>query len=320
MPSLLRVVQKVRVMRARFMEVAFLVKAEKTNLNAAGTDGNITSLKKTTEVDDTQRIFISGASIKYAIKQYLADIGIMLSPIQGKTKEAQVTTACDAEKYIDDDLFGYMDTKRDVRRVAPVKTNGMIALFPYANDLNRGVRFDPQGTQHSLYDIEIVTTVFRSNWAIELDRIGKTSDKKEVEEKKREFDLKPDEKERRVKALLESLFNLWSRVKQSNYLTSLTPQVLAMVLRDDKTMTIGDKLRINNNYELDVDALKEVLVYHSNRIKEAYIGYFDSFIRNGEELKKLNSLNSDNTKIKVEVMSLPELKQKVLSNEFKFFT
>ncbi|MEM2857095.1 MAG: type I-B CRISPR-associated protein Cas7/Cst2/DevR [Candidatus Nitrosocaldus sp.] len=305
-------------MRAKFMEVAFLVKVEKTNLNAAGTDGNITSLKKTTEVDDTQRIFISGASIKYAIKQYLADMGNKLSPIQPRTRRAQVTTECDAMQYIDDDLFGYMDTERNVRRVAPVKTNGMIALFPYANDLNRGVRFDPQSTQHSLYDIELVTTVFRSNWAIELDRIGKTSDNNELDENRGEFDLEPDEKEKRVKVLLESLFNLWSRVKQSNYLTSLTPQVLAMVLRDDKTMTIGDKLSINNNYELDVNALNEVLVYHSKRIKEAYIGYFASFIRNSGELEKLNSLNSYNTKI--EVMSLPELKQKVLSDEFKFFT
>lgn len=296
-------------MRARFMEIAFLVKAEKTNLNAAGTDGNITSLKKTTEVDDTQRVFISGASVKYAIKQYLQDIGWRLSPAKGKTKQAQVTTECKPKDYIDDDLFGYMDTDKDVKRVAPVKTNGMIALFPYANDLNRGVRFDPQGTQHSLYDIEIVTTVFRSNWAIELDRIGRRSDEKEGED----FDLAEGEKEKRLKALLEGIFNFWSRVKQTNYLTSLTPQVLAIVLRDDKTMTIGDKLSINTDYELDVHALKEALAYHRNRIKEAYIGYFSSFIRNGEEVNNIG-------KYEVRIMPLSELKNMVLGNDFRFFT
>lgn len=300
---------RVRVMRAKFMEIAFLVKAEKTNLNAAGTDGNITSLKKTTEVDDTQRIFISGASVKYAIKQYLQDIGWRLSPLTGKTKQAQVTTECNPKEYIDDDLFGYMDTGKDVKRVAPVKTNGMIALFPYTNDLNRGVRFDPQGTQHSLYDIEIVTTVFRSNWAIEIDRIGKRSDEKEG----KDFDLKPADKEKRLKALLESIFNFWSRVKQTNYLTSLTPQVLTIVLRDDKTMTIGDKLSINANYELDVNALKEVLDYHRKRIKEVYIGYFSSFLRNVNEVNMLNGGN-------VKVMPLPELKNLIQGDDFRFFT
>lgn len=292
------------------MEIVFLVKAEKTNLNAAGTDGNITSLKKTTEVDDTQRIFISGASVKYAIKQYLQDIGWSLSPLKGKSRQAQVTTECKPKEYIDDDLFGYMDTSRNVKRVAPVKTNGMIALFPYSNDLNRGVRFDPEGTQHSLYDIEIVTTVFRSNWAVELDRIGKKSDNSEGEE---DFDLNAGEKEKRIKGLLESIFNFWSRVKQTNYLTSLTPQVLAIVLRDDKTMTIGDKLSINANHELDINALEEVLTYHKKRLKEVYIGYFRSFLRNADEV---NRLNSD----KAKVMSLPDLKNLILSDDFRFFT
>ncbi len=305
-------------MRSRFMEIVFLTKVEKTNINASGTEGNITSLKKTTEIDDTQRVFISGVSLKYSIKEYLRDLGYELSPIKGKEKGegkergAQITTECNPEKYIDDDLFGYMDTKSDNKRVAPVKTNGMISLFPYKNDMNRGVRFDPEGQNHSLYDLEIVTTVFRSNWAIELDRIGIENVK--VNNKSILVNIKDEEKEKRAKAFLESIFNLWSRVKQSNYLTSISPQIIALVFRDDKTLTIGDKLRIDENYNLDIDSLIEAIDYHKNRIKEVYIGYSNSFIKNGDELVKKCQNNG------IKVMPIAELKNKVLNNEFRLFT
>ncbi len=308
--------QGVRVIvRAKFMEIVFLTKAEKSNFNASGTEGNIISLKKTTEIDDTQRVFISGTSLKYSIKEYLRELQdehIKLSPVKSRSETAQITTECDPERYIDDDLFGYLDTSTDKKRVAPVKTNGMISLFSYKNDLNRGVRFDPEGVNHSLYDIEIVTSVFRSNWAIELDRIGK-----EIINKK-EINISDEEKERRIKIFLVSLFNLWSRVKQTNYLTDISPRVITIVLRDDKTLTVADRLRIDINYNLDVDALKEAIMLHKDRIKEFYLGYSKSFINNVDALKRLN--NDDKLSDRIKVMEIAELKENILGNEFKFFT
>ncbi|GIU72270.1 MAG: type I-B CRISPR-associated protein Cas7/Cst2/DevR [Candidatus Nitrosocaldaceae archaeon] len=306
-------------MKARFMEIVFLTKVEKSNINASGTEGNITTLKKTTEIDDTQRVFISGASIKYSIKEYLADLGFPLSPVISKaaedvesgTKASQITTKCDPQNYIDDDLFGYMNTATAQKRVAPIKTNGMISLFPYTNDLNRGVRFDPKGQNHSLYDIEIVTTIFRSNWAVELDRIGREGDKDIISN---------EEKEKRIKAFIESIFNLWSRVKQTNYLTDISPQVITIVFRDDKTLTIGDKLRIDANYNLDIDALLEAIKRHKNRIKEFYIGYSRTFINNEEESKDAIKGLDEDIKAKVKVMDIVELKSEVLKNEFNLFT
>jgi len=295
-------------MKARFAEIAFLTKVDKANLNAAGTEGNLTILKKTREIDGTERVYISGASVKYAVKEYLQELGWKLSQVKVKTKKAQITTACQPEKYIDDDLFGYMDTERDLKRAAPVKTNGMISLFEYLGDLNRGVRFDPTKTaQHSLYDIEIATTVFRSNWAVELDRIGLLDDGKTIPD---------DERERRVKALLESLFNMWSRVKQSNFLCKLGPETLVLVLRNDKTLTIADKLKIDKEFNLDLKALKEAIRYGEDKIIKVYLGYFESFLKNHDELK---SLRSEYPKI-LEVMPLADLKKKVLSDDFTLYS
>lgn len=320
-------------MRARFMEVAFLTKIEKTNINASGTEGNVTALKKTEEIDGTQRVFISGASIKYSVKEYLRGIGWELSKVEPKIERRrgrtendeeteavgrQVTTACEPDKYIDDDLFGFMDTsvRPPKKRVAPVKTNGLISLFPYRGDINRGVRFDPTGEeQHSLYDIEITTNIFRSNWAIELDRIGEFGGSNPQAAKKEPVKGIADiEKEKRAKALLESLFNLWSTVKQTNFLSKLTPEVMAIVLRDDKTLTIGDKLKIDEKMNLSSGALKEALSYHKARIKEAHLGYFSSFISNQAEIESLEGYEG-----KLKVSSLSDLKDMILGDGFKLY-
>jgi CRISPR-associated protein Cst2 len=225
--------------------------------------------------------------------------------------ERQITTQCDPKNFIEDDLFGYMDTSKNVRRTAPAKTNGMIALFDYTGDLNRGVRYDPTGEEHSLYDIEIVTNVFRSNWALELDRVGLRTDQKEGED----FNLDANEREKRVKAFLGAIFHLWSRVKQTNLLSSMGPEVLVMILRDDKTLAIGDKLTIDRQYRLNTDSLLDALRLHESRIKESYIGYSLSFLRN---IEQVTGLTKDFPNLNV--MRLPELRDRVLSDDFRIYT
>ena len=319
-------------MRAKFMEVAFLAKLEKANPNASRTVGTLTELKKTTDIDGSHRIFISGASVKYAVKQYLYETGWARSKVEpkitrktkvtgGKKKrseeeppeavERQITTQCDPEKFIEDDLFGYMDTSRNVRRTAPVKTNGMIAIFPYAGDLNRGVRYDPVGEEHSLYDVEVVTSVFRSNWAMELDRIGLRTDAKEGVD----FRVEPEEKEKRVKALLDSIFHFWSRVKQTNFLSGMGPEVLVIVLRDDKSLAIADKLTIDKQYNLNTASLADALLLHGSKIKESYLGYSPSFLRNIEHVTGLTRVLPN-----LNVMPLAELRGRVLSNDYRIYT
>ena len=80
-------------------------------------------------------------------------------------RESQISSSCDPEKYIDDDLFGYFDTAKEEARNAPVKTSGMISLFSTKPDVDNLVRFSETSEDHSLFDKEISTNVFRSSWA-----------------------------------------------------------------------------------------------------------------------------------------------------------
>jgi CRISPR-associated protein Cst2 len=294
-----------------FMEITFLARAEKSILNAAGNyGGNLTELKKTTEIDGTQRVFVSGSSIKWSIKQYwkenhertgqdtstvIPKVKVIKQPTATATttkrstdkssasstendstveeqRESQISSACDPEKYIDDDLFGYFDTAKGVVRNAPVKTSGMISLFGTRPDVDNLVRFSETSEDHSLFDKEISTNIFRSSWAIELDRIGVALvAKKELKGKNAvDIDIGSDIKEKRVKLLLEAIFNLWQRTQQTNYLTNTQPQLMTVVFRNDKSLIVGDKLIFDQKSNLKVESLREIMHYHSDKISLAY--------------------------------------------------
>jgi CRISPR-associated protein Cst2 len=303
-----------------FMEITFLSKVEKSILNAAGTGGgNLTELKKTTEIDNTQRVFISGTSIKWSIKKYwLEEYPNLVSQVDPKTERSQVSSKCEPSKYIDDDLFGYMDTGKNQKRYAPVKTNGMISLFDIKTDIDNLVRFSPNSDDHSLFDKEISTNVFRSNWAIELDRIGKTKPGDQIESKQ-DVDIKIEDKERRIKLLLDAIFNLWHRTQQSNYLTNTQPQLMTVFFRQDKSLVVGDKLKIDKDYKLQIDPLIEILKYHKDKITLGYVAAHKSFITNYKTvLETLDELNDDKLNKKFYISDMTELKNKFLSNEFKF--
>ena len=297
------------------MEITFLTKVEKSILNAAGTSGgNLTELKKTTEIDGRVRVFVSGSSVKWSIKKYFKEnekrTGEKLSPITEKEQGAQISSACDPEKYIDDDLFGYFNTAIKLARYAPVKTSGMISVFAVGPDIDNLVRYSQTSENHSLFDKEVSTNVFRSSWAIELDRIGKTELSSESKDK---VDLKLDKKEKRVKLFLEALFNLWQRTQQTNYLTNTQPDLMTVTFREDKSLVVGDKLSIDKQYNVDIKALEEILQYHKQEITLAYIASHKSFVKNYDNLIDLNGKLDG----KLFTSDLITLKQKLLSSEFK---
>jgi CRISPR-associated protein Cst2 len=300
-----------------FLEITFLTKVEKAILNAAGSGGgNLTELKKTTEINDTQRVFVSGSSMKWSIKKYWKEnekrTQERVSPIIEKEQGAQISSSCDPAKYIDDDLFGYFNTAKNQARYAPVKTSGMISLFDVGPGIDNLVRYSQKTQNHSLFDKEISTNVFRSTWAIELDRIGRTEKGVESKDEKNVIDLPTKVKERRVKLLLESLFNLWLRTQQANYLTNTQPDLVAIVFREDKSLVVGNKLSIDREYNIDLEALKEALEYNRDKISLAYVASHKSFVKNFEELISLNG-HLDN---RIFVSDLITLKEKLLSDEF----
>ena len=231
-----------------FIEITFLTKVERSILNSAGSaGGNVSELKKTTEIDHTERIFVSGSSVKWSIKKYWQEIMPKgsTSKVTAKQKGAQVSSQCDPKQYIDDDLFGYFDTGKEVTRTAPVKTNGMISIFDNKTNLDLRVRYAPESSpkkdDHSMFEQEISTNVFRSSWAIEVDRVGAWDGKHETKFRSKKGKISQSEKEKRLKLFFDAIFNLWQRTSQTNNLTNTQPNVMVITFRKGKSPVVGDK-------------------------------------------------------------------------------
>jgi len=317
------------------IEVVTLTKVEGANLNSNGTEGVIAVLKKVRDpVDGREYVRVSGQSVKYHLRQLLKELGWELSQVVPKSEGSQkvIVSLGEPQKYIDDDVFGYMIAKKvdgknaTLRRTAVVRTNGMISLFPYQEDRDFGVRYDPSGDNHNIYETEITTNVMRGNFFIELDRLGVFKEGLEVpkleglEVKKLKdatgkevtlYALPKPEREKRLKALLKAIMMYHGGAKLSNFFTKVYPEIMVVALLRHKIPVIGDALRVKEGYVdgrliLDIERLKETVETFSDNIEKLYIGLFESRFANVEELRKaFEGMNN------VEIIGMKELKERI---------
>ena len=317
------------------IEVVTLTKVEGANLNSNGTEGVIAVLKKVRDpIDGREYVRVSGQSVKYHLRQLLKELGWELSQVVPKSEGGQkvIVSLGEPQRYIDDDLFGYMIAKKvdgknaTLRRTAVVRTNGMISLFPYQEDRDFGVRYDPSGDNHNIYETEIATNVMRGNFFIELDRLGIFKEGLEVpkledlEVKKVKdatgkevtlYALPKPEREKRLKALLEAIMMYHGGAKLSNFFTKVYPEVMVVALLRHKIPVIGDALRVKEGYVdgrfiLDIERLKETVETFSDNIEKLYIGLFESRFANVDELRKaFEGMNN------VEIIGMKELKERI---------
>ncbi len=299
------------------IEIVYLTRVEGANLNSAGTEGVISVLKKVEDIDGNEFIRVSGQSVKYQIRQIWDEQNFKVSPIIARQESGEKVIVSEGkpEDYIDDDLFGYMIERRqnkvkNRKRTAAVRTNGMISLYPYKGDRDFAVRYDPNDPagQHNIYETEITTNIMRGNFFVELNRLGKF-EKFELEDKNEEKELSKEEKNRRLQALFDAIFNFFGGAHLSNYFTKAYPELIVVAVLKRKMPIIGDKLSVtgkneDGKYVVDVARLKEALDTFDENIDEILIGGFESVIGNWGEL---TGLSNDATK----VMSLKDLKTEI---------
>ena len=305
-------------MENKGIEIVTLTKVEGANLNSNGTEGVISVLKKVRDpVDMKEYIRISGQSVKYQLRQLLKELDETISTVVSREESGEkvIVSAGEPDKYIDDDLFGYMIAKKvnnknvTKLRTAPVRTNGFISIFPYLEDRDFGVRYDPTSDKHNIYETEIATNILRGNFFIEVDRVGVFTEREVIKEK---IGILPNEiREKRLKRFIESLFIYYGGAHLSRFFTKAYPEAMIVVFLNRKIPVIGDNFRIkqeyiNGKYLMDTNLLKEVLETFDSYINKAYIGVFKEKFEN---LKDIEAIGNN----KVIVVSLKELKEKLMS-------
>jgi len=178
-------------MEARAIAIGFLTNVSLGNVNASHTEGNVMVAKKVTLPDGSTVPYISGQAVRRMLRDRLEDMGWQLSEPFSEVSGQEVKPPVKPWIYIDEDVFGYMDTDGRRRRTSPLRVSSLVGLFKFQGDRDLGTRsFEKFGKSMeaggNMFETEIYSNIFKGNMLLELDRVGFYKDN-EVWDKKQKL-------------------------------------------------------------------------------------------------------------------------------------
>ena len=225
---------------AKALTITYLATASLASLNGSDSEAdNISSIKKIVKGEE-QYPYISAQALRRALRDQLGVLGWELSEaVAANIAKGAATTQQQPDKYIDDDLFGFMGTEeatrevkgRATKRTGPVRVSPLVALDNYEGDLDFGTNYMAvkAGGDPNIFETEIHSGLYRGTILIELDRVGRF-DKDQADRKKSPPEVPSQVKAERVIGLLTALKNLWTSARQARYLADIAPKFVAGAL------------------------------------------------------------------------------------------
>lgn len=266
---------------ANSLTITYLSKVSLASLNGSDKEvDNINPIKKVTLPNGEQLPYVSSQAIRRALRDKLEELGHSISPVQeSSTSKGAPKTALDPIKYLDDDLFGYMDAKAGAdggkgtsnTRTSPIRVDSLLALATYKGDLDYATNFTGQkiGLDPNIFETEIHSGVYRGSILIELDRVGvewRLMDKKERKLEKVDL-VSSEEKAGRVIAFLDSFRTMWSSGRQSRFLADISPKFIAAALMSSKNPIFLEAVNLEENGQIKMEELASVVMDYQKYIE-----------------------------------------------------
>lgn len=272
------------------LNIAYAFKASIGSINGSWTEGNVSTIKKITLPDGRLIPYVSGQSIKYQLRKYWKEQGLVLSEVKQAEKTKGVNpTLGDPMQFIDDDLLGYMIASKtqNRRRTAAVRISPAVGQFEFKGDIDMGTKSkelsgEDMGEGGNIFETEISYNYYRVNALVELDRVGQFM-KQELSDKQ---DVKVEDaiKKERLKHLLSGFRNIWGGGKQSRILTDMSPKFVVFTFQSVKNPVLLETLKISEQEAIHVDALIEVLDDNKKIIESTFIGIRQGVFSNYDEV------------------------------------
>jgi CRISPR-associated protein Cst2 len=303
------------------LNIAYIFKTSLGSINGSWTEGNVSTVKKITLPNGNLLPYVSGQSVKYQIRKAWREMGLeaVLSEVKQAEKAAGVNfTAGEPDKYLDDDLLGFMiaSTGENRRRTAVARTSAAIGMFPYKGDRDLGTKSKElsggdMGAGGNIFETEIYYNYFKVNILIELDRLGNFQPF-ELAKGVKTVPLTIIDRKARLINFLSALTHIWGGGKQSRLLTDMSPKFLAITFQNKKAPLFLETLSMDNDENLNTDAIKEVLADHKNVITNQFLGVQSGIFKNNVaiDLGKDNTTTSIQTAFNaaIEFINKPEFK------------
>lgn len=305
--------------------ITYVSKVSFASLNGADKDiDNINPIKKITLSNGQELPYVSSQAIRRALRDKLEEMGWELSEIIApKDKKGSPYTSANPEKYIDDDLFGYMIAKsgeggekgNQITRTSPIRVESLIAFSKYQGDLDFGTNYmgKDKGINPNIYETEIHSGYYKGTILIELDRIGvyeiefERKDEGKINNyfndgwtKIREYEdsdkkakivlgkhAKNTEKIKRVNSFLDAFQNLWTTGRQSRYLSDISPKFIAAAYMKAKNPVFMEAVNITKDDRVDIELLDSVNKDYEEFIEESIFAEQKAVINSGERVMNL---------------------------------
>lgn len=251
-------------MHKNSITITYLSKVSFASLNGADKDvDNINPIKKVTLHNGQELPYVSSQAIRRALRDRLIEMGFEKSPVQeASAKKGAPKTLMNPVKFIEDDLFGYMDAspgkdgekgKSDIR-TSPIRVESLLALTDYKGNLDFGTNYmgKDSGADPNIFETEIHSGIYRGTILIELDRVGSGQGFEEAEQDN-------ERNYKRVMAFLDAFQSLWSSGRQTRFLADISPKFIAAAYMKVKNPIFLESVSLNSQNEVDVKGLKTVI-------------------------------------------------------------
>lgn len=273
---------------AKALTITYLTKATYASLNGSDKEvDNISSIKKIRKNDGREYPYCSSQAVRRALREQLAVMGFELSEgVAGEKEKGAATTKCEPQKYIDDDLFGFMNASKDtVKRTSPVRVSPLVAITPYLGELDFATNYMSvsAGGNPNIFETEIHSGYYCGTILIELDRVGEKSvgDKYELSSSN-------EEKAKRAIALIDAIQNLWTIGRQSRFLSDISPKLVCASLMTVKNPIFMESIRIDDQDNVNVDLIKNTIGDFKNQIIDSCVGERKGFF--GKDIDEFKAL------------------------------
>jgi len=231
----------------RWMEVVNVFRVESANINA-GEGGPAEIDIKTVHLEDGTVVpRISPQAIFRMIRDYWIEMGEKVDVARQEPGKTAPLPECDPVKYIDDDLFGYLNPGPPPQsRPGPIRSIGAIGLFEYPDDTDFLTSiFSTTGAEEggSMVTKRIYTNTFILPIWCDVKRVGCEA----VPQKDKKIKFVPlngvssDEPKRRLSKFFESLFYLGKSMPGASKMP-LSPKLIMVGLFTKPNITLYDAL------------------------------------------------------------------------------
>jgi len=257
---------------AKALTITYLTPVSFASLNGSDKEAeNISSIKKLSRGTE-QFPYGSSQWVRRALRDQLANLGWALSEGEAaKITKGAATTEQKPDKYIDDDLFGFMGTVKGeaaTTRTSPVRVSPLVSLNKYEGDLDFGTNYMgvKAGGDPNIFETEIHSGIYRGTVLVELDRVGCGDGFKDEKE-----GLNSEERSKRVNSLLDAMKNLWSSGRQTRFLADISPKFIAAAMLTTKNPIFLESV-IPANDGVNIAVLQEVSKDFEDEIKASVFG------------------------------------------------